>query len=381
MKNIPQIYDYNSKLAVPDKLFTPLSGVKLAGGLFSDVYENNKQFLRKLDMGAMMYWFDKKTGTPTDATPYTGHFEDNLKGSTLSMFLMGAANSLRWSDDEELARRVHILMERLRTAADADGFLMPVDERDFAHREYPHYVRIWLTYALCAVGLSCGEGAYDILRRWQDWFNSCPDLPIIKYLELAFQGIVASTYVYTTPIGEKLDIDKTIEAYEEPWRLAQFMRRERDCVSIRHQPGREPHAHGSELEGIEGYLDLYRATGRNYYLTAVLGAWELYRADWQHVGGGIVMCEGMEQNYPGCYWLDMKNNYNELCCTSFWIFLNQRLHRLFPDREVYVGEIEKSLYNVAIANQDGGDGIRYFAYLEGHKQESGLVHCCCGVGT
>jgi len=382
MKEIEQIYDYNHKVAVKDKLFTPLSGVKLNEGLFKTVFENNIKFLDKLDMGSMMYWFDIKTNTPTNAEPYRGHFEDNLKGSTLSMFLMGAGNILRWVDDENLRNKVHILMERLRTAAEDDGFLMPIDKTRFAHREYPHYVRIWLTYALCAVALSCDEDAYSMLRKWQDWFNNCIDLPIIKYLELAFQGIVASTYVYFTPIGTKKDIEVAIEAYEEPWRLAQFMRREKDAVHKRVQPGKEPHAHGTELEAFEGYLDLYRATGRNYYLDAVLGAYELYKRDWQHAGGGIVMCEGMnEANYPGCNWISPRYRYNELCCTAFWLYLNLRLHRLFPDKEEYMGEVEKSLFNIAFANQEGGEGIRYFAYLEEKKQKPGLVHCCCGVGT
>ena len=376
-----QFYDYNPKLKIPDALYTPLSGVKLTGGLFRTVFENNRRFLDKLDDGKMSYWFDVKAGRPTDAEPYKGHFEDNLKGSTLSMFLMGASNMLRWVDDPALSERAERLAAVIRDTAEDDGFLMPVDKRNFAWREYPHYVRIWLTYALAAYGLSGKGDGYAMLRKWQDWFNACPDLPIIKYLELAFQGVVASTYVYTTPAGRFEDIEKTIEFYEEPWRLAQFMRREADCVHVRKQPGREPHAHGTELESFEGYLDLYRATGRNYYLEAVKGAWELYRRDWQHPGGGIVMCEGMSTNHPKCYWLDPKNNYNELCCTSFWIFLNQRLHRLFPDEEAYAAEIEKSLYNIAIANQDNGDGIRYFAYLEGKKQPSGLVHCCCGVGT
>lgn len=381
MKQIPQIYDYNDKCAVKDALFTPQSGVRLHDGLFKTVFDNNRRFLHKLDMGAMMYWFDQKTGTPTDAEPYRGHFEDHLKGSTLSMFLMGAANALRWVEDDSLLEKVGILLERLKTAAEPDGFLMPVDERDFAYREYPHYVRIWLTYALGAVGLACNDEAYAMLRKWQNWFNACPDLPIIRYLELAFQGIVASTYAYFTPVGERTDIDTAMQAYEEPWRLAQFMRREPDCVHIRRQPGLEPHAHGSELEGLEGYLDFYRATGVNYYRTAVLGAWELYRRDWQHAGGGIVMCENMPDNSPGCRWLDPKNHYNELCCSSFWLSLNLRLHRLYPDEEAYMNEVEKSLFNVAFANQEGGEGIRYFAFLEQKKQRPGLVHCCCGVGT
>ncbi len=382
MNKIEQVYDYNSKMVVKDELFTPLSGVRLNAGLYKRVFENNIKFLSLLNMGSMMYWFDIKTGTPTEAEPYKGHFEDNLKGSTLSMYLMGAANTLRWVDNDELREKVHILMERLRTAAEDDGFLMPVDKRRFAYIEYPHYVRIWLTYALCAVGLSCDEGAYGMLAKWQEWFNNCVDLPIIKYLVLAFQGVVASTHVYSTPVGTKRDIDVTIETYEEPWRLAQFMRREKNAVHIRNQPGIEPHAHGTETEAFEGYIDLYRATGRNYYLDAVLGAYELYKRDWQHAGGGIVMCEGMKtDNYPGCRWIATKNKYNELCCTSFWLHMCQRLHRLFPDKEEYMAEVEKSLFNIAFANQSEGDGIRYFAFMEEKKQKPGLVHCCCGVGT
>jgi DUF1680 family protein len=211
------------------------------------------------------------------------------------------------------------------------------------------------------------------------------DLPVIKYLSLAFQAVMGSTIVYMTPIGKTEDMEITRKYYEEPWRLAQFMRREQDAVWFRFQPGREPHAHGTETEAMEGYLDLYRYSGAHYFLEAVLGLWELYYRDWRHLGGGIVMCEHEEGAQPGCNLIDNTKNYNELCCTSFWMGMNQRLHFLFPDEEKYVSEIEQSLYNVAFANQDGDKTIRYFAYLHKQKQEpvhgGGLNHCCCGVGT
>jgi len=97
------------------------------------------------------------------------------------------------------------------------------------------------------------------------------------------------------------------------------------------------------------------------------------------------MCE-FETSTPGCAWLTPPRAYNELCCTAFWLWLNQRFHRIYPDEEKYVNEMEKSLYNIAIANQDGGKAIRYFAWLEGERAagghtHGGLVHCCCGVGT
>jgi len=48
-----------------------------------------------------------------------------------------------------------------------------------------------------------------------------------------------------------------------------------------------------------------------------------------------------------------------------------------------VGEIERSLYNVALANQGpGGSGIRYFTNLHKSKQTpDDIVSCCEGQGT
>jgi DUF1680 family protein len=47
-----------------------------------------------------------------------------------------------------------------------------------------------------------------------------------------------------------------------------------------------------------------------------------------------------------------------------------------------VGEIEKTLYNVALANQDAAYGLRYHTHLEGKKERSTRENTCCeGQGT
>ncbi len=68
--------------------------------------------------------------------------------------------------------------------------------------------------------------------------------------------------------------------------------------------------------------------------------------------------------------------------------LNQRFHLLYPEEEKYVSEIEKSIYNVAIANQYGPEGIRYFAKLVDRKYVDHVPNthhcmntCCEGQGT
>jgi DUF1680 family protein len=133
------------------------------------------------------------------------------------------------------------------------------------------------------------------------------------------------------------------------------------------------------LTNLEAYLDLYRATGERRYLDTVLGGWELYRENWQNAGGSISIIE--VTNCPP------KSNalyerLGETCGSAFWTLLNHRLHLLDPDEEKYMTEIEKSIYNVLLANQAGSDGIRYHTMLVGEKEKPNRVNTCCeGQGT
>jgi uncharacterized protein len=72
----------------------------------------------------------------------------------------------------------------------------------------------------------------------------------------------------------------------------------------------------------------------------------------------------------------------ENCGSSFWILLSQRFHQHDPDEEKYVGEIEKSIYNVILANQGGTAGIRYHTIMSGKKEAPTHNNTCCeGQGT
>jgi DUF1680 family protein len=133
------------------------------------------------------------------------------------------------------------------------------------------------------------------------------------------------------------------------------------------------------LTNIEAYLDLYLVTGEKRYYEAAHGAWELYHAHWQHAGGSISIIE-FENDPPDSSYLRQK--LGELCGSSFWVFLSQRFQLLHPDDEQYATEIEKSIYNIGIANQDEGNGFRYHTIMEGQKEESTHYNTCCeGQGT
>ena len=118
-----------------------------------------------------------------------------------------------------------------------------------------------------------------------------------------------------------------------------------------------------------------------------------------HVGGAMAYNQnnpkpvGAPGSYsPGSYHL---NEYGwwpptgETCGSVMWAKFNQRMHRVFPEEEKYVTEVERSIYNVVIAaqgvfpnNGSRGAGIRYFAVMHGAKANAGVGGTCCeGQGS
>lgn len=361
---------------VAQQAHAPVTGVNLTGGTFLRAFENNIEYLKSLSLDSILYWFRVKAGLPAPGEPYRGHFEDEIKGQTAGLFLMGAANSLRCRDDVELRASVEAIVDGIERAVEPDGFFEPIPKSEFGTLEYPNYVRVWLNYGLMAASLIGNPKALPLMRGMQSWFNSCDERPIVKHLSLAFQGVIANTTVALSEVGLPEDLEAVVRWYQEDWWLGQLIRGDQNAVHKRPTP------HGTELEAITAYLDMYRATGKAYYLNAVNGAYRMFKDKWQHAVEES-WPSSSPRSSPGCYWLDPIHKYNELCCSAHWLYLNQRYHQLYPDEESYVGEMEKTLYNIVVANQVGGEFIRYHAYIDIQKDgdRSTPVSCCAGLGT
>ncbi len=365
----------NSKYAVPYKLKAPRGGVVLTGGRFKKAFDNNIGFLKGFDVDRILYWYRVHKGKPAPGVPYAagaGHFENNLKGQTAGEFLMGAGTTLLWIEDTELRKMVREILKEMEDCRDDDGFIIPITQDEFRTKEYPNYTRAWITFGLLDAGYAGENRAFELARDMGDWFNECDVLPYVKDMNLGFQGILANTRLYDSPVGVWKDIQVAIQAYQETWWLEQLIAG--DHRAIYDHPGNHPH--GTLLTTLEGYLDIYRATGEPIYINAVKSALKMYEEKWQHVGGGIVMCE-YDTFYPGCNWLSPTHKYNELCMTNFWVLLNQRMHLLEPDNAHYVDEIENSLYNMLLAAQVEDKGYHYLNFLERTKDWRWLDRCTC----
>ena len=107
------------------------------------------------------------------------------------------------------------LLNELKTYQQDDGYLVPVDRKTFQTKEYPNYTRAWLTFGLLDAGYAGEEMGFHLARRMGDHFNQCEVLPYVKDMNLGFQGILANTRLYDSPVGREEDIQTAIRYYQE----------------------------------------------------------------------------------------------------------------------------------------------------------------------
>ena len=364
---------------VPYQAHTPVTGVRLEGGVFGAAMEDNIGYLlTSFSVDEMLHPFRDRAGKPSppNLRPPVGFWDTDLPGSNAGRFLMGAGNTLRWREHPELRRRMNQIVDGIEECRLPNGYIMAYPEETIFYNERGAYTRSWLTHGLIEAGYAGNPKAFPLLRGYYDWFDKCPYLPeLLRRAGQGVQGMIANTRLYFTPVGKPEDLQVIQRYFQENYWMEQLARREDRAI------WRYPydHPHNYLLTSIEPYLDQYRATGDERYLEASRGGWELYHDKWEHVGGTIAICEG-DTYPPHSYYLHQHTG--ELCGSVFWARFNQRFHLLYPDQEKYVGEIEKSIYNAGLANQAGATGIRYHANLVGHKEGGTANNTCCeGQGT
>jgi len=362
------------------KARVPRTGVTLEGGVFQTALENNIAYLlNSYSVDDLLRQFRERVGTAQPPVKPTGDvqfWEEDLAGSNAGRFLMAAGNTLRWINHPELRRRLDAVVEGIAQCRQPNGYIMAYPEDTIFFSERGAYTRAWLVHGLIEAGYAGNPKAFELLRGYSDWFNQCSYLPqLLRFAVQGGQGMIANTRMYFTPVGKPADIQVIQRYFQENFWMEQLTARE--DRAIWQYPYDRPHCY--LLTNLEAYMDLYRATGDPRYLHAVEGGWELYHDKWENPGGSISIIEFVVSP-PQSYMLEAK--LEELCGNAFWAFLSQRFHLLDPENEKYVTEIEKSIYNVAMANQAGSQGFRYHALLVHRKEKPTQMNTCCeGQGT
>jgi DUF1680 family protein len=374
-----QVTDPAGWKRVHDLAHAPVSGVSLHGGLFETAVRNNIGYLlESFSVDDLLSQFRERAGKPVPASPHKPDkfWESDLAGSNAGRFLMGAGNTLRWIDDPELRSRFNAVMDGIAECRQPNGYVMAYPEDTIFYSERGAYTRAWLTHGLIEAGLAGNRKAFELLRGNYDWFNQCPYLSeLLRGAVQGGQGMIANTRMYFTPVGMPADI-QVIQRYflEDRW-LEELARYNQD--QIWQYPYDRPHCY--LLTNLEAYMDVYRATGDQRWHDGVKAGWEMYKAYWVQPGGSISI---IEYNYNPPDARSLTQKLGELCGNSFWTFLSQRFQLIHPDEERYAAEIEASIYNVAIANQQGTTGLRYHTILVGKKEQGTRINSCCeGQGT
>jgi uncharacterized protein len=132
------------------------------------------------------------------------------------------------------------------------------------------------------------------------------------------------------------------------------------------------------MSNLVGLVDLYRITGDDTLLHAVLRHWDNIRRNQLYMTGTVASRENFQP--PGRLLSLFSSGVGENCATVTWLQLNWRLLRLTGEAR-YGHEIEKTVYNQLLAAHDPETGgFSYNTSLTGRKEfQSGLI-CCISSG-
>ena len=366
--------------AVDLKLDVPKTGVTLGeNSLFKTVMERNAQYLlSSFTVDDVLIEFRDRAGKPhgTNSRGLNNEWVNILPSSAAGRYLMGAGNHVRWLENEQLSQNINAIVDGIEECAEDNGYILGYPENKIFYFENGAYCRAWLTHGLLEAHYAGNTKALPMLRKFYDWFNASPYLSELQRRSgQGRQGVIASARMAASEVGKPADIHTIQRHYQENFWLDQLTKRDPDAIFG--YPYDRPHCY--LLVSMETFMDMYFVTGDKKYLDADLGAWDIWTEYYQHIGGTISISEN---GYfpPKSYYIH--NRTGELCGNVFWIFFNQRLHRLFPDEEKYVFQIEQSIYNSGIACQDESGKIRYHAKLAGYKEGGQDTNTCCeGQGT
>jgi hypothetical protein len=344
----------------PYAAVTPETGVTLENGALYSAFQRNVSY-------QVNNWEMKSSWTTW------------LPGANEGRRMAAAANILRWVDDPALRGRLNDLVDSIASRQRLDGYALPYPDSDMgkvvygANNERKPYDRRNFALGLIAAGRT-NASAIQLARKFQDWLYSSPYINTMLDGALGIMGDQPNLSMYFSSAGKEDDVVVREKYWRQDWWLDQLKDQQPSPIS------RFPlnRAHSYVVAAWISTLDAYRATGDRTLIDAMLGAWQTYRDNFLHVGGSAAICEDCDNAYPAkSYYLDKHTGEN--CGGALWIDFNHRLLQLYPEEEKFASEIEQTLYNVTLANQDANGNIRYHTNLVGIKDEAKAICTCCEV--
>ena len=338
----------------------PTTGVTLEGGMFLTAFQRNVNY--------------QVTNWNMDSS-----WSRWLPGANDGRRLSAAGNTLRWIDHPTLRANLDSLVASIASRQRADGYALPYPDSDMAkavygaNNERMPYDRRNFTLGLLAAG-QVNPSAIRIARKFQDWLYSSPYVNTMLDGALGIMGDQPNLSMYFSAAGKNEDVTVRERCWRQDWWLAQL--KDQQPIAVSRFPLNRAHSYTAAPWAT--YCDVYRATGDQQCIDAMLAAWQTYHDNFVHLGGSAAICEDCDNAYPAkSYYLHKHTGEN--CGGALWIDFNHRLLQLYPEQERFAAEIERTLYNVTLANQDASGNIRYHTNLLETKDPAKAVGTCCEV--
>lgn len=363
--------------AVPNRISAlPATALHIGGLLGARMETNVEHRLLAVDEDKLLHRFHERTSASDFANAWAGEHAGK--------FLTAACRSLESADNPALAAKVSRVAEALLAAQDDDGYLGTYVDGDhwlgwdiWVHKYVLvgllHHYRVSGDVRVLAACRRIGElivSTFSGPDRQRDinqagWFYGMAATSILEPLCELYRMTGARAFLsFADEITQSWEHDNGAHI------LSALGSRGIDGL---------PNGKAYEfLSNLNGLTDLYRLTGRQTLLDAVLRAWEDLRATQAYATGSL---SAMEYLQHGDRRLALpSSNLAETCVTVTWLQLTTRLFHLLGEAR-FGAECERTIFNHLLAAQDGLNGdICYYTALCGTKEYSHAQLCCVSSG-
>ena len=359
---------------VPNAVAGPVSGVTLGEhGLFRPAMDKHTAYLlADANLDDMVWRFRQLAGVKNPPGQQRGW--EKMFPAHAAQFLIGAGNTLRWTENADLRRRMDELIAALKACRTADG-LLPAP---YGNGE-EGYSFMLLAHGLVAAADAGNRDANDLLSAWAKWYRQRVEKSTAgnpRSILNAGQNYFAATALMLANFAPGGTPEDVLAAYQ-----ARSSRVDGFTGPAQSQSHLED-ARGASAFGLLLRMDRFPRYLPCHWRPPPLG---------RHAGRmGIVPRPLATPRRHPCHLRRATSippirstsprsaHTGETCSMVWWAKFNHKLHQLFPADERYVAEIEKVIYNVGLANQRG-KSIAYHTHLEGSKESPAIDHTCCEV--
>jgi DUF1680 family protein len=353
----------------------PFEAQRLDGLLEERMRINLERRLLQVDQEALLSGFLHRR---------TGGDSDSYVGEHVGKFLDAACNTLRYREDAALRRIVVRMATQLIRTQETDGYLgtYPPENRwdnwDVWVHKY-NLIGLLSYYELTGdvTALAACRSMGDLLA------HTFGDAPGQRSIAAGVHVGMASTsvlepmcwlYRFTGDPQHLEFCQYIVRAYERP-DGPNIVNALLDHGSVYRTANGKAY---EMLSNFNGLVDLYRLTGNEKLLAAVIRGWEDLVRHQLYFTGTTSAREHFQP--PGQQLMFQASNVGETCVTVTWLQLNARLLRLTGEAR-FGQEIERIVYNHLLAAQNALTGdIAYYTSLVGYKEHTHAIFCCVSSG-